>query len=220
MLEGCKKELQAEAEQKQDAKQADLNWHKLVGAASARGLGLTATARHGVTAAEKLNYHNYGLCCSEVEVDILTGETSILGSYIIYDCGQSLNPAIDIGQCEGAFIMGVGHLLREQEVVDASTGRLISDNTWGYKVPLACDIPLQFHVDFLQNAAFEKGYLSSKASGEPPLVLSTSVYTAIRQAIQSARRDAGNAEFFSLPVPATPEQIQTACLVDTAHLVV
>jgi len=74
-------------------------------------------------------------------------------------------------------------------------------------------------VDFLQNAAFDKGYLSSKASGEPPLVLSTSVYTAVRQAIKSARRDAGNDEFFALPVPATPEQIQTACLVDTAHLV-
>ena len=34
----------------------------------------------------------------QVEVNLLTGETTILQSDIIYDCGQSLNPAVDLGQ--------------------------------------------------------------------------------------------------------------------------
>lgn len=43
-------------------------------------------------------YFNYAAAVSEVEVDSLTGETTILRSDIVYDAGHSLNPAIDIGQ--------------------------------------------------------------------------------------------------------------------------
>jgi xanthine dehydrogenase molybdopterin-binding subunit B len=35
---------------------------------------------------------------SQVEIDLLTGETRFLQTDIIYDCGQSLNPAVDLGQ--------------------------------------------------------------------------------------------------------------------------
>ena len=38
------------------------------------------------------------LWVSQVEVNLITGETTILQSDIIYDCGQSLNPAVDLGQ--------------------------------------------------------------------------------------------------------------------------
>lgn len=34
----------------------------------------------------------------QVEVNLLTGQTTILQVDIIYDCGQSLNPAVDLGQ--------------------------------------------------------------------------------------------------------------------------
>ena len=43
-------------------------------------------------------YFNYAAAVSEVEVDTLTGECTILRSDIVYDAGHSLNPAIDIGQ--------------------------------------------------------------------------------------------------------------------------
>ena len=43
-------------------------------------------------------YYNYGAAVSEVEVDTLTGEFTILRSDIVYDAGKSLNPAIDVGQ--------------------------------------------------------------------------------------------------------------------------
>jgi len=35
---------------------------------------------------------------SQVEIDVLTGATTILRSDLMYDCGQSLNPAVDLGQ--------------------------------------------------------------------------------------------------------------------------
>ena len=44
------------------------------------------------------NYFSYGTACSEVEVDTLTGDFNVLRSDILMDVGNSLNPAIDIGQ--------------------------------------------------------------------------------------------------------------------------
>ena len=43
-------------------------------------------------------YFNYAAAVSEVEVDALTGEFTILRSDIVYDAGHSLNPVIDVGQ--------------------------------------------------------------------------------------------------------------------------
>ena len=34
-------------------------------------------------------------------MDVLTGEHAIVRTDIVYDCGQSLNQALDIGQVEG-----------------------------------------------------------------------------------------------------------------------
>lgn len=160
-----------------------------------------------------ISYHNYGVCCSEVTVDMLTGETTIDSVNMMYDSGRSLNPAIDIGQMEGAFMMGVGAILREQEVL-APTGKLLSEGTWLYKPPEAGDVPLDFNIELLQNHAFEKGIMSSKSCGEPPLVLSSSVLCAVRQAVKAFREQQGNKEWFDLHIPATPAAIQRAALVD------
>jgi len=131
-------------------------------------------------------------------------------SNLTYDCGKSLNPAIDIGQVEGAFIMGLGEVLRESEQYDKE-GKLLTSNTWTYKPPGARDVPQRFVVELIQNEKFEKGILSSKASGEPPLVLAISVAMAVRVAIQSAREDAGLKDWVRLDLPMTPDVIALAC---------
>ena len=43
-------------------------------------------------------YFGLGAGVTEVEVDVLTGQVSVLRADILYDCGHSLNPTIDIGQ--------------------------------------------------------------------------------------------------------------------------
>jgi xanthine dehydrogenase molybdopterin-binding subunit B len=74
-----------------------------------------------------------------VEINVLTGERSILATDLIYDCGKSLNPAVDIGQVEGAFVQGIGFFMTED--VEMKNGTLVSDGTWTYKVPTVDTIP-------------------------------------------------------------------------------
>jgi xanthine dehydrogenase/oxidase len=136
----------------------------------------------------------------------------------VYDCGISLNPALDIGQIEGGFIMGLGYFLQESVEYD-ELGNLISNGTWEYKPPLASDIPSVFNVTLLANTPNPSGILRSKAVGEPPCVISNSVYFATKSAIASARRDSpkswdastATATDFELPVPSTIDVRHLAC---------
>merc|ERR1719498_1091680 len=125
-------------------------------------------------------YFVYGACISTVEIDVMTGESTTIASKLCYDCGKSLNPTIDAGQCEGAFMQGLGFFLMEEIIEDAKTGELLSDGTWEYKIPCAQDVPLQFDVEFFPRPfGDEKAVLSSKCSGEPPIVLASSVFFAV-----------------------------------------
>lgn len=190
-------------------KKSPVTWEAVVGAACGAN-PLSATSSGKADGAEGgPTYFNYGAAVSEVELDVLTGEIEVLATDMLYDCGKSLNPAVDIGQCEGGFMMGLGYYLRE-EVVRSETGEDITAGTWEYKPPMAVDAPQRFTVSLLQDTNFEKGVLSSKASGEPPLVLATSVCMALRMAIASARADAGLTGWFDLASPMTPARIRAA----------
>lgn len=49
---------------------------------------------------------------------------------ILEDAGQSMSPEVDIGQVEGAFVMGLGYWLTEYVVYDSKTGKLMTNRTW------------------------------------------------------------------------------------------
>ena len=130
-------------------------------------------------------YFAYGAACSEVSVDTLTGEYHVDRTDILHDVGRSLNPAIDKGQVEGAFIQGIGWLTTEELWWD-DKGRLRTHAPSTYKIPLASDRPAIFNVrlaDWSENR--EPTIRRSKAVGEPPFMLGVSVLEALSMAVAS-----------------------------------
>jgi xanthine dehydrogenase large subunit len=169
----------------------------------------------------------FSAACTEVEIDVLTGETTVLRADLVYDMGKSLNPAIDIGQVEGAYVQGLGYVLTEDVVLQPdgpNLGALNTDNTWRYKVPATTTIPLEFNVDLFPRSDAplvpENPFdlLSSKEVGEPPLVLAVTAYFALKHAVLAARQDRGHPEWFFLEAPATVQRVREACLVEIDDL--
>jgi len=150
-------------------------------------------------------YFAYGAAVSEVIVDTLTGENRLLRVDIVHDCGDSLNPAMDLGQVEGGFVQGAGWLTAE-ELWWNEAGELQTHAPSTYKIPTCSDLAPDFRVQLLDTAAnHEDTIYRSKAVGEPPLMLAISVFHAIRDAIASIDNP--------LPVldaPATPEAVLRA----------
>lgn len=161
-------------------------------------------------------YNSYGVVCTEVEIDVLTGEQQILRADILFDCGQSLNPAVDLGQVEGGFVMGLGYFTTELLKYDALTGRNLTDGTWEYKPPAVKDIPIDLRVTLLPNAPNPAGYLRSKACGEPPLTMASNIIMALGQAVQAAIAELPGPVPVLLDAPATVENIQLQCKVSPA----
>lgn len=151
-------------------------------------------------------YYAYGAAVSEVVVDTLTGEMRVLRADALHDVGASLNPALDIGQVEGAFIQGMGWLTTE-ELWWNDGGRLMTHAPSTYKIPTVNDCPPDFRVRLFDNRNAEDSIHRSKAVGEPPLLLPFSVFFAIRDAIAAVGDYAVNPP---LAAPATGESILRA----------
>ncbi len=149
-------------------------------------------------------YFAYGAACAEVIVDTLTGEYKMLRTDILHDVGASLNPAIDIGQVEGAFVQGMGWLTME-ELVWNGKGKLMTNGPASYKIPAIADMPLDLRVKLVENRKNpEDTVFHSKAVGEPPFMLGIAVWCAIKDAVASL------ADYKVQPnidAPATPERV-------------
>lgn len=155
-------------------------------------------------------YFAYGVACTEVAIDTLTGESKVLAIDVLYDAGRSINPAIDIGQVEGGFIQGMGWLTTEQLVWN-DKGLLTTHAPSTYKIPATGDIPEHFKVELLEEPNHEDNVGGSKAVGEPPFMLAISVYEALRHAIGSHHAKLGQAHTpVQLQAPATAEHVLKA----------
>uniref|UniRef100_A0A8C7VV35 Aldehyde oxidase 5 n=1 Tax=Oncorhynchus mykiss TaxID=8022 RepID=A0A8C7VV35_ONCMY len=155
-------------------------------------------------------YFTFGACCSEVEIDCLTGDHKNLRTDIVMDVGRSLNPAIDIGQIEGGFVQGIG-LYTIEELQFSLEGVLMTRGPSQYKIPALCDVPPQFNVHLLANAQNPHAIYRSKGIGEPPVFLASTIFFAIKEAVAAARRERGLGDSFPLSSPATAERIRMAC---------
>jgi xanthine dehydrogenase molybdopterin-binding subunit B len=148
-------------------------------------------------------YYAFGMCVSEVLLDVLTGRHTILRTDILHDAGDSINPGIDLGQIEGGYIQGVGWCTTEEIKWDEK-GNLMTHSPDTYKIPTVQDIPRDFRAALLQGVPNPMTIRRSKAVAEPPFMLALSTWLAIKDAVSAV----GNHEIepeFSLP--ATNEVI-------------
>jgi xanthine dehydrogenase large subunit len=150
-------------------------------------------------------YHAYGAACSEVAIDTMTGEMRVLRADLLHDVGASINPALDIGQVEGAFVQGMGWLTTEELVYDEK-GRLTTHAPATYKIPVASDVPPIFNTRLYTRPNPTPSLYRSKAVGEPPLMLAISVYSAILDAVHATNPEGQP----RLEAPCTPESILNA----------
>lgn len=170
-------------------------------------------------------YFAYGAAASEVAIDTLTGESKVLRVDILHDVGNSINPAIDIGQIEGGFIQGMGWLTSEELYwvpEGRKQGHLFTHAPSTYKIPTATDMPKIFNVNLYDNQNLENTIHRSKAVGEPPFMLALSVFSALRDAVSASittpiLQNGIKAKPF-LSAPATPEAILQA-IVNAKQLV-
>ena len=149
-------------------------------------------------------YFAYGAALTEVVIDTLTGENRILRADLLHDAGNSLNPALDIGQIEGGYVQGAGWLTMEELVWD-DKGRLRTHAPSTYKIPAVSDRPAVFNVALWDGANREDTIYRSKAVGEPPLMLGISALMAISDAVAAC-----GPGYPALDAPATPERILAA----------
>jgi xanthine dehydrogenase large subunit len=152
-------------------------------------------------------YFTFGASVSEVVIDTLTGESRVLTTDILQDVGSSLNPSIDLGQIEGAFVQGMGWVTSEELVWDPK-GRLMTHGPSTYKIPGSRDVPPHFKVHILEDVPNPVPTIyRSKAVGEPPVMLAISVWLALRDAVS---RTGAPKLMPKLDAPATPEAILIA----------
>ncbi|CAH1164261.1 unnamed protein product [Phaedon cochleariae] len=197
-------------------KMGDPNWEELIKGCYDNMIPLTATSTNSPKDPRLGDYVAYGACASEIELDVLTGRHQVLRVDLIEDVGTSMNPKIDMGQVEGAFIMGVGYLTSE-EIVVSDEGEILTNRTWNYKPPGALDIPVDFRIQFPGKNPNPVGVFHSKAVGEPAICLAVSVPLAIRRAAASARKEADPeaAPWYPFDGPSTVENTFMNCLSDS-----
>jgi len=151
-------------------------------------------------------YFAYGAAVTEVVIDTLTGENRILRADLLHDTGSSLNPALDIGQVEGAYVQGAGWLTTEELVWDGK-GRLATHAPSTYKIPACSDRPRVFNVALWGRPNREESVGRSKAVGEPPFMLGISALMALSDAVAAC----GDGTVYpALDAPATAERVLAA----------
>uniref|UniRef100_A0A1B6LVT9 Aldehyde oxidase/xanthine dehydrogenase a/b hammerhead domain-containing protein n=2 Tax=Graphocephala atropunctata TaxID=36148 RepID=A0A1B6LVT9_9HEMI len=189
-------------------------WPELIMAAAAAQIDLK-TSYMFASVTDSKPYTLFGGVVLEAEIDILTGEHKVIRVDLLEDCGKSLNPFIDIGQVEGAFVMGLGYFTSEEIIRDPLTGRVLTNRSLTYKVPGPKDIPIDLRV-YLQNKGdSSQAVLGAKALSEPPLVLSNSYMFAVRQALRSARLHVGLPNcWLKMDTPFSGERIFLAAAID------
>ncbi|KAK5974593.1 Aldehyde oxidase and xanthine dehydrogenase molybdopterin binding domain protein [Trichostrongylus colubriformis] len=151
-----------------------------------------------------------GAACVVSQIDCRTGEQQILSVDIVMDVGRILDPAVDVGQIEGALMMSYGSFTCEELAYD--NGKLFADTFSKYKLPSTSAAPRKIRVKLITERSSMKGYVQSpKDIGEPSLMLGVGIYASLRYAIAARRQDLGQTNFFGIAAPLTAAKILSYC---------
>lgn len=203
-----------EGEIKVNKEQTELEWEELVSLALASRINLSAKGHYATPrihydkATEKghpFAYHVYGTAITVSTVDCIRGTYTIDAVHVVHDFGTSMNRLIDLGQCEGGIVQGIGWMTME-EIIYNKEGRLLSNALSTYKIPDIYAVPKELHVDFLNTDGSELAIYKSKAVGEPPLMYGIGAYFAISNAIRAFNPKSQ----FEYSAPMTPEKVLLA----------
>eukprot|EP01064_Diplonema_japonicum_P007934 TRINITY_DN15530_c0_g2_i1.p1 TRINITY_DN15530_c0_g2~~TRINITY_DN15530_c0_g2_i1.p1 ORF type:complete len:1380 (+),score=418.54 TRINITY_DN15530_c0_g2_i1:45-4184(+) len=182
------------------------SWDELVKEAYRIGIPLHFLAMdEGIAKGKDANgdvYNTYGVCALECTLDVLTGQVDLPRSDLIFDIGTSANPAIDIGQVEGAFVMGLGYTLTESISYDDKGAMKCAE----YLLPTPWEIPTTFNVTLATEIANPVTVNGGKAIGEPPMTFTYAAIDAVQMATAAAAADAKMDPQLCVSSPFTVEQ--------------
>ncbi len=171
----------------------DINPMTRESATSLTGLGLMGVAkdnhpRDGVT-------YSFVIGFAEVEVDVETGQTTLVDFLAVGDVGTVINPRSLLAQIKGGACLGIAHALFQKSVVDPRYGVSLGDR-FHYSKPLSIlDIPSTMRADALDLPDPETP-VGARGVGEPPVGAG---YGAVMNAIANA---VGEDVFRRAPVTA------------------
>jgi 4-hydroxybenzoyl-CoA reductase alpha subunit len=149
--------------------------------------------------------YSYSAAIVELDIDELTGWTTVERVYIAHDLGKALNPVLARGQVQGGVYMGLGEALMEEQVFRRLPARLSdalvhkTPSILEYKSLTSHDMP-EVIIDLIEDAD-NNGPFGAKEAGQGPL-------TPIIPALANAVYDAVGVRIDEVPI--TPEKILKA----------
>jgi len=194
-----------------NGKKTEWTWNKLVMSAYIKRISLSELAHytppglHFDPSKEKghpFAYHVYGTAMITVTVDCIRGTYETDSVKVVHDFGSSMNTMVDIGQCEGGIVQGIGWMTMEEIVYDKD-GKLRSNALSTYKVPDIYSVPKEITIQALQTKKDNLAVFRSKAVGEPPLMYGIGAYFALRNAVRAFNPNAT----VPFDAPMTPEKV-------------
>ena len=197
-----------------DGKKTDWDWEKLVMETYSKRISLSELAHytppgiHFDQTKEKghpFAYHVYGTAIITVTIDCLRGIYEVDAVKAVHDFGSSMNTMIDLGQCEGGIVQGIGWMTME-ELLYNKEGKLMTNALSTYKVPDIYSAPKEIIIHPLETEKDNLALFRSKAVGEPPLMYGIGAYFALRNAIKAFNPSAN----ISYDAPMTPEKLLMA----------
>ena len=187
------------------------NWKNLVQQVFIRRINLSAKGHYAtpvihfdktIEKGHPFAYHVYGTAIITATVDCIRGTYEIDAVHAVHDAGASINHIVDLGQCEGGIVQGIGWMTME-EVVYNEEGKLLSNALSTYKIPDIYSAPKELTVDFLDTDKNNLAILKSKAVGEPPLMYGIGSFFAIRNAVLAFNPQST----IKYNAPITPERV-------------